>query len=122
MSGNIDETKPQRAAAGCGKFEMGKSNVNRDAASFLFFQAVCVDPSQSLYERGFAVIDMSSSADDNGLHASSIDAESCGVVRRTLLSVAFDFAFVLNLISSMPTPHAEFFAEFTCEKFIEMRQ
>src|SRR5882762_4143069 len=68
MAGDVDETHPNPAAIGSGEFEVGKSNVNGDAAPLFFFEAVGINAGQGFHQRRLAVIDMSGGADDYGLH------------------------------------------------------
>ena len=46
------------------QFERGEADVDGDAARFFFGQAVAVDAGEGLDERGLAVIDMASGAED----------------------------------------------------------
>src|SRR5712664_2258884 len=59
----------------------GESEIDRDAAPFLFFPAIGVDPGERLDERRLAVVDMSRRADYEpaGIHA-----------RRSQISMALD--------------------------------
>ncbi len=68
VAGNVDEAQPNPAAIGGRKFEVGKPDVNRDAAPLLFFEAVGVNAGQGFHQRSLAVIDMSGGADDDGFH------------------------------------------------------
>ena len=86
VTGDIDEAQPNPAAIGSGEFEVGKPNVNRDAAPFFFFEAVGINAGQGFHQRRLPVIDMSGRADDDGLHLRQY-RRLCG---RTLLSAAFD--------------------------------
>ncbi len=45
--------------------QIGKAEIDRDAARFFFLQAVGVDPGQRAHERGLAVVDMAGGADDH---------------------------------------------------------
>src|SRR5579862_3096060 len=47
---------------------MCKTNVDSDAAALLFFQAIGIDASQHLYQRGFSVIDVPGGANNDRLH------------------------------------------------------
>ena len=47
---------------------MGEAQIDGDATALLFFQAVRVDASEGLYQRGLAVIDVSRRADDDRFH------------------------------------------------------
>ena len=68
VAGDVDETQAKPAAIGGGKFEVGKSDVDGDAAPLFFFEAVGINAGQGFHQRRFAVIDMSGGADDDGLH------------------------------------------------------
>jgi hypothetical protein len=63
VAGYIYESKV-RIANG----EIGKTNINGDAAFLLFFQAVGVDARQSSDERGLAVVNVAGGADDDAFH------------------------------------------------------
>jgi len=60
MSGHIDHA----GAAAVGQVEVGEAQIDRDAALFLFLQAIGVVPGERLDQRGLAVIDMTRGADD----------------------------------------------------------
>ena len=68
MAGDIDESEAKFVAVRGGEFEVGESDVDRDAAPLLFFQAVGIDSRQGLYERSFPMVDVAGRADDDGLH------------------------------------------------------
>ena len=59
---NIDETKVNAVF-----FEEGEPEIDGDAASLFFFEAIGVGASESFDERRLAVIDMTGRADDNAL-------------------------------------------------------
>src|SRR5262245_12814475 len=48
--------------------EVREPQVDRDASFFFFFEAIGVDPGERLYERGFAMVDVSSSTYNNVRH------------------------------------------------------
>ena len=62
--------KPSRSFSplGVSQIEMGKTEINGDAAPFLFLQAIGINPGKGLDQRGFAVIDVTGGADDDGVH------------------------------------------------------
>ena len=62
MPWDIDESNLHGA-----EIEKCKSKVNRDAAPFLFFQAVGMRPRQRFDERGFAVVNVAGRTDDDVL-------------------------------------------------------
>ena len=68
VAGDIDEAQANSAAIGGGEFEVGKADVDGDAAPLFFFEAVGIDAGQGFHQRRLAVIDMSGGADDDGLH------------------------------------------------------
>ena len=68
VTGDVDETHANFAAIGCGEFEMGKSNVDGDAAPFFFCEAIGINARKSFDQRSFPVIDMSGRSDDDGPH------------------------------------------------------
>ena len=47
---------------------MSKSQVDRYSSALFLFQAVGIDASQCLDQRGLAVIDVAGGADDDGFH------------------------------------------------------
>jgi hypothetical protein len=51
---------------------MGKANVNGDAATFLFTQAVGIDTGERLHQTGFAMIDVPRRAYDDRSHNRSL--------------------------------------------------
>ena len=51
-----------------GRSRWAKPNVDGDAAPLLFLQPVGVDAGKRLHQRGFAVIDVSGGADNDGFH------------------------------------------------------
>src|SRR5690606_4864593 len=61
MAGNVDEadqTRPRHV-------DVGETEVDRDAAAFLFRQPIGVDAGQRLHQQGFAVVDMACGSDDH---------------------------------------------------------
>ena len=46
VPGDIDKSEAQGFAIGRGQFEVGKSDVDGDAAAFFFFEAVGIDAGQ----------------------------------------------------------------------------
>jgi hypothetical protein len=54
-----------------GEVEMGKAQVNRYAALFLFPEAIGVDAGERLDERGLAVVDVAGGAYDHAPHAAT---------------------------------------------------
>ena len=48
VPGNVDKSQPQVLAVLAGKFEVSKSNVDRDAAALFFFKPVGINTGQSL--------------------------------------------------------------------------
>ena len=65
-------TKPRRRSSplGAGRFEVGKADVDGDAAPLLFFEAIGIDAGERFDQRGLAVVDVPGGADDDGLHGS----------------------------------------------------
>ena len=70
MPRHVDKAQAQRLASRRRQFQMRKADINRNAATLLFLQAVGINAGQRLYQRGFAVVDMPCCANDYGLHAS----------------------------------------------------
>jgi len=61
---HVDEAEPDVVL-----LQMGKAEVDADAALLLFFEPVGIDAGQGVDERSLAMVDMSRRADDNVLHA-----------------------------------------------------
>jgi hypothetical protein len=68
MPGHIDQAEAQPFAGWAGQFRVRKAQIDGYAAALLFLQAIGVNPSKSLDQRGFPVINVASRAHDNGLH------------------------------------------------------
>ena len=64
VPGNVDK----RDARSVGKVEVGEAEVDSQPALFLFLQAVGIDISESLYQRGLAVVYMACGAYNEMLH------------------------------------------------------
>src|SRR5215471_2927051 len=47
---------------------MSEPDIDGDAATFFFFEAIGVDPGERLDQRGFAMIDVTGCADDDRFH------------------------------------------------------
>src|SRR5205823_4362935 len=73
VSGHVHEAQAQGLATFGGQVQVRETNVNGDAAPFLFFQPVGVNASQRFHQRGFAVINMAGGSDDDGLHGKSVN-------------------------------------------------
>src|SRR4051794_15278684 len=71
MAGDVDETQTQGLATWRRQFQMGETDIDSDAASLLFFQAIGIDASEGLDQRGLSVVDVSRGTDDDGLHATN---------------------------------------------------
>ena len=67
-------TKPSTDAVR--RRQIGKAEIDRDAARFLLLQAIGIDAGQRAHQRGLAVIDMAGGADDHGdsLRAAQLSA------------------------------------------------
>jgi len=63
VTGDIDETDSDLA-----QIEIGKSNIDRDAAALLFRQTISVDAGEGAHQRGLAVIDVSGRANNDRFH------------------------------------------------------
>ena len=68
VAGDIDEAEAKGVAGRLGQVEVGKADVDGDAAALLFFQAIGVDAGKGFDQRGLTVVDVASCADDDGLH------------------------------------------------------
>src|SRR5208283_6221061 len=68
VAGDIDKAHANPAAIGSGEFEVGKADVNGDAAPLFLFEAVGINAGQAFDERSLAVIDVSGGTDDEGFH------------------------------------------------------
>ena len=62
---NVDDAR----ARAVGQIEMGKAEIDRDAALLFFLEAVGVLAGQRLDQAGLAVVDMAGGADDRAWHA-----------------------------------------------------
>src|SRR6267143_1792612 len=60
---------------------MRETDIDGDAAALFLFQAIGVDASEGLYQRGLSVVDVSRGADDDRLHSDSIVGGSGTIVR-----------------------------------------
>src|SRR5580704_6693901 len=76
VAGDIDEAEAQSFAAGSGKFKMCETDVDGDATALFFLEAVGVDAGEGLDQRGLAVVDVASGADDDGLHETGMILEA----------------------------------------------
>src|SRR6202011_1586028 len=65
---HIYEPHPQHLAIGYRQLKIGKANIDRDTAAFLFFQAISIDAGERLHQRGLAVVDVACRTYDDGLH------------------------------------------------------
>ena len=72
VAGNIDEADCCRGVEG----EMREADVDRDAALLFLLQAIGVDAGERLYQRCFAVINMSGGSYDDVRHKSSCTSGS----------------------------------------------
>ncbi len=65
----LDETfmtrNVNKANAHVAEIEIGKTNIDSDAAPLLFRQAIGIDAGQRAHQRGLTVIDVAGSADDD---------------------------------------------------------
>src|SRR5437016_5870924 len=66
VTGNVDESKAEFFARLGPQFQIGKAEIDGDAAPLLFFKAVGIDAGERLYQRGLAVVDVPCGTDDNG--------------------------------------------------------
>src|SRR5882724_12052976 len=78
VAGDIHEAQTKDFAARSGQIQMCETDVDGDASTFFFFQAIGVDAGQSLDQRGFAVVNVSGGAYDYGLHVCV--SISCGYI------------------------------------------
>ena len=78
MAGDVHDTGLDPA----GQRQGGKTEIDGDAAAFLFLPAIGIDAGERLHERCLAVVDMSRGTDyePSGTHA-----------RRSQMSMALDF-------------------------------
>ena len=65
---HVHEPQPQRCAVGQCEIQVGKTEVNRDAASLLFFQAVRINARERSHQRRLTMINVPSRAEDHGFH------------------------------------------------------
>ena len=69
VAGDVDKTDSQNLAVRQRQLQVREPDVNGDAAALFLFQAVGVDPGESLYQRGLSVVYVPGGADDNGSHS-----------------------------------------------------
>ena len=65
MAGNVHEAQSQGFAPGQGQLQMGKPEVDGDAAALFFLQAIGVDSGQRFHQSGFSVINVPGGAYDH---------------------------------------------------------
>lgn len=68
MAWNINEAIAELLTAGRVEFQVGKTQVNGNAATLFLFQTVGINAGQRFHQRGLTVIDVSSRANDDGFH------------------------------------------------------
>src|SRR5579862_358957 len=68
MSRDIHKSETQRISVSSWQLKMSKANINRDAAAFLFFQPVGIDPCQCLDQSGFTVVYVAGRSHDDRFH------------------------------------------------------
>jgi hypothetical protein len=69
MAGNINEPKSHDLSAWTLQFEVRESKIDGNSAPLFFLQSVGIDACKRFHERGFTVVDVSGSADDDGFHS-----------------------------------------------------
>ena len=79
MAWDIDKAHANCAAVWRGEFEVGKSDIDGDAAPFFFFQAIGINARQGFDQGGLAVIDMSGGSNDDATCAISFSPGSNGM-------------------------------------------
>ena len=58
--------------AGPGQIEVGKADIDGDAAPLLLFQPVGIGAGERAHQGALAVVNVAGGADDDGLHANSV--------------------------------------------------
>jgi len=71
MAGHIDNTQAMAA----GEIQIGKTQLNGDAAFLFFLEPVGFNPGEGPDQTGLAMIDMAGGAEDNFAHFSKQKAE-----------------------------------------------
>ena len=83
MPGDVHKSR----AKVCRQVEVGEAKVDGDAAALFFFQAVRVNASQRLNQRGLAMIDVARSADDDApFQRKSLKKKLCLALQRSYRS------------------------------------
>src|SRR6185312_16059880 len=72
VPGHIDEPKSQPFTGWAWQLRVCKTQIDGYSAALFFPQSVGIDPSKGLDQRGFPMIDMAGSANNDGLHRSSV--------------------------------------------------
>ena len=75
VAGNIDKADADRLARRAGQIQVGKADIDGDAAALFFFQAVGVDAGQGAHQRALAVVDVAGGADNDGFHSDQCTEE-----------------------------------------------
>ena len=94
MAGDINDAEavvvsltPRPSPGRRGEIEGREADVDGDAASFFFGEAVAVNAGKGLDERRFAVIDMASGAEDEIARHEGIIGEICPKPRHRSISL-----------------------------------
>src|SRR5208337_3035271 len=69
VAGNVHETNADRFARRAVEIEVGKADVDGDAAPLFLLQAVGIGAGESANQRALAVVNVACRANDDGLHA-----------------------------------------------------
>ena len=77
-------TKPMRIGSPAGpvQIEIGKADIDGDAAPLLFFQAIGVDAGERAHQGALAVVDVPGGADDDSLHRQQCTEPFVELLRR----------------------------------------
>src|SRR5579884_1595335 len=81
VAGDIDKAETELFAAGARQLKVCEADINRDTAAFFFFEPVGVNTGERFYQRGFSMIDVSCSTDDDRLHGASLSHGNSGSAR-----------------------------------------
>src|SRR5215213_8922852 len=72
VTGNVDEADAQIV-----QLEIGKAEIDSDAATFFFRKTIGIDAGQSAYESALAVIDVTGGADNQRNHSHRLHGLLC---------------------------------------------
>jgi len=96
VAGDVDEAQPQVRR----KLQVGKPEVDGDAAALLFFQAVGVDAGERFDQGGLAVVDVAGGSHDDMLHVACYSVEVLVVTLLALVAGSLVYC-VLTIVAAI---------------------